>query len=72
VQKRCVNNKKLSKMFLVNNDTKAKANFVDASKENIKTQSIKSESENYEVKVKVNRVTDKIEYINIHFLNNIY
>ncbi len=57
--------KKFYKMFSTESDLKAKNNFVNSVKDNCKIESFEAKPESFFVKVKVNRVTDKVEYINV-------
>lgn len=60
-----LSDKKLSKMFLVDNDLKAKESFIRDVKNNFNINTFEIKPADFTIKAKVNRETDKIVYINV-------
>ncbi len=58
-------NKRYYEMLSLNEDLFAKEQFVDAVKNDCKISKFKAEPESVTIKAKVNRSTDKIDYINV-------
>lgn len=58
-------NKKLCEMFSVEDDVSAKAQFIDAVKDNCQINDFDAKTDSLTIKTKVNRENDEIEYINI-------
>ena len=58
-------NKKLCEMFSVEYDVSAKAQFIDAVKDNCQINDFEAKPDSLTIKAKVNRENDEIEYINV-------
>lgn len=58
-------NKNLSEMLSLKDDEKAKSSFIDDIKENCEVKGIEITPEAFILKAKVNRLTDRVEYINL-------
>lgn len=58
-------NKKLSEMLSVKEDISAKEKFVDAVKDNCKIKKFEAKPDSFEIKAKVNRISDELQYINV-------
>lgn len=59
------NDKKLSKMFSVENDVSAKKQFLNAVKDSCIIEQFNAKPESFTIKAKVNRTNDEIQYINV-------
>ncbi len=58
-------NKKISKMFSVEDDISAKEKFIEAVKDNCRIDNFSAKPDSFIIKAKVNRTNDEIQYINV-------